>query len=171
MKLERLRDLTCSTLALCTREPARDVPEVVLVHEAQAGTFMIGASVRYESRGEEKLWLTASGVRLRGLSALITFRLYGEISVDPYAAHNPPALRIHSIDRSDDRASTNAQWSKVADLAREAHACMSRDIPALWEAVDWVLAEARVKSIAESIAALDVERASLEEKLKGRRPW
>lgn len=171
MNLERLRDLSCSTLALLTREIGRCVPEVVLVRETEAGTFMIGASVAYEQRSEEKLWLSAKGVRLRGVSALLALESYGEISRDLYDPCKPPSLRVLSVTRGDGRAVTNTQWSKVAELARETHACMSRDIPALWEAVDWVLAEARVKVIAEKVETLTAERVSLEEKLKGRRPW
>lgn len=171
MQLERLKNLTASTLALYTRAPSREAPEVVLVHESQAGVFMLGASVAYERRAEEKLWLTGNGVRLRGLSALVTFTTYGDIARPAYDPCKAPTLTTHSVDRSDGRAPTNAQWSKVVELAREAYQLMLRDVPALWAAVDWVLAEARVKAIVESVAALEAERLSLGEKLKGARPW
>lgn len=165
MKLEPLKELTASTLALRTWEAIGNT-EVVLVRGTSAGDFMIGGCVR----GKGNAWLReVNPVRLRGLSALVTFTVYADTSAAYSDVVGP--LRVQHLDRCDGRAVTRNQRTLVDELVREVYAAAQPDLPVLFAAIEWRQAEARVLAVAAEIAALQVERGSLREKLAGVRPW
>ena len=167
MKLEPLRELTASTLALRTWETtATDTTDVVLVRGTPAGDFVIGGCVK----GNGNTWLReVNPVRLRGLSALVTFTVYADTSVA--YSDTAGALRIQHLDRCDGRAVTRNQRSLVDTLIHEVYAAVQPDLAALWSAIEWRQAEARVVAVAAEMEALAIERGALREKLAGVRPW
>jgi hypothetical protein len=165
MKLERLRELSASTLALHTTEGLpRD--EIVLVRSTTAGDFMLGGSIT----GNGNVWLReVAPLRLRGLSAQVTFTLYAD-TCTPYSGE-PRRLRVQSLTRCDGRAVTRTQHSTVDELTREVFASVQCDLPALWAAIEWRQVEARIAAVAAELEALAIERGALREKLAGVRPW
>lgn len=165
MHLEPLKELTASTLALRTWEATGNT-EVVLVRGTPAGDFLLGGCVR----GKGHLWLReVNPVRLRGLSALVTFGVYAD-TCTPYSEVVGP-LRIQSMDRCDGRAVTRTQHSRLDELVREVYAEIQPDLATLWAAIEWRQAEARVLAVATEMEALAIERGELREKLAGVRPW
>ena len=165
MTLEPLRELSASTLALRTWEVTGS-NEIVLVRGTPAGDFVIGGCVK----GNGNTWLReVNPVRLRGLSALVTFTVYADTSEAYSNAVGP--LRIQHLDRCDGRAVTRNQRSLVDTLIHEVYAAVQPDLAALWSAIEWRQAEARVTAVAAEIEALTIERGALREKLAGVRPW
>ncbi len=163
--LEPLRELSASTLALRTWEATGNT-EVVLVRGTSAGDFLIGGC----AKGNGNTWLReVSPVRLRGLSALVTFTVYADTCV-PYSNAVGP-LHIQHLDRCDGRAVTRNQRSLVDALIHEVFAAVQSDLAALFAAIEWRQAEARVSAVAAEIEALAIERGALREKLAGVRPW
>lgn len=165
MKLEPLKELTASTLALRTWEATGNT-EAVLVRGTSAGDFLIGGC----ARGKGHVYLReVNPVRLRGLSALVTFTVYADTCV-PYSDVVGP-LRVQSLDRCDGRAVTRNQRTLVDELVREVYAAVQPDLAVLFAAIEWRQAEARVIALAAEIEALTTERGALREKLAGVRPW
>ena len=165
MKLEPLKELTASTLALRTWEATGNT-EAVLVRGTSAGDFLIGGC----ARGKGHVYLReVNPVRLRGLSALVTFGVYAD-TCTPYSdVVGPP--RVHSMDRSDGREVTRTQHSHLDELVREVYAAVQADLAVLFAAIEWRQAEARVTAVAAEVEALAIERGALREKLAGVRPW
>ena len=165
MTLEPLRELSASTLALRTWEVTGS-NEIVLVRGTPAGDFVIGGCVK----GNGNTWLReVNPVRLRGLSALVTFTVYADTSEAYSSAVGP--LRIQHLDRCDGRAVTRNQRSLVDALIHEVFAAVQPDLAAMFAAIEWRQAEARVTAVAAEIEALTIERGALREKLAGVRPW
>lgn len=165
MQLEPLKELSASTLALRTWEVTGSA-EVVLVRGTSAGDFLIGGCVS----GNRNTWLReVNPVRLRGLSALVTFTVYAD-TCTPYSEVVGP-LRVQSLDRCDGRAVTRNQRTLVDELVREVYAAVQPDLAVLFAAIEWRQADARVLAVASEMEALAIERGSLREKLAGVRPW
>ena len=163
--LEPLRELSASTLALRTWEATGNT-EVVLVRGTSVGDFLIGGCAKRNGN----TWLReVNPVRLRGLSALVTFTVYADTSVA--YSDTAGALRIQHLDRCDGRAVTRNQRSLVDTLIHEVYAAVQPDLAALFAAIEWRQAEARVSAVAAEIEALTIERGALREKLAGVRPW
>ena len=165
MHLEPLKELTASTLALRTWEHNGHA-EIVLVRGTGASDFLTGGC----ARGNGHVYLReVNPVRLRGLSALVTFTVYAD-TCTPYSEVVGP-LRVQSLDRCDGRAVTRNQRVLVDGLVSEVYAAVQADLPVLFAAIEWRQAEARVIDVAAEIAALQAERGTLREKLAGVRPW
>lgn len=155
MHLEPLKELTASTLALRTWEATGDT-EVVLVRGTPAGDFLLGGC----AKGNGNVWLReVNPVRLRGLSALVTFGVYADTCTAYSEVVGP--LRIQSMDRCDGRAVTRTQHARLDELVREVYTAVQPDLATLWAAIEWRQAEARVLAVATEMEARAAAKADI----------
>lgn len=173
VEIELLRPLRCTTLALRNITGSRN-HNVVLLFASRAGDFAVGVTSHpmHENANPDlgpHLWFRGEGLRLAGTAHGLTFDMWGKTRDPPWS----PArfTDVETLSRSDGRACTRAQQAAAAQIVREVYEGIQPDLPVLFEADAWVEAEQRLRKVEEEISRLAGERRTLEEKLRGLRPW